>query len=107
MNLRLGIAERRISVRMAAAYSAVLIDRRNRTILTMGRTANISENGILLVVRLSHRVPVEGEVCVRLTVPSNPLTGDKREVTYLCRIIRRQEMGNMLGLGLQFLKKIA
>jgi c-di-GMP-binding flagellar brake protein YcgR len=107
MNLRLGIAERRVNVRMAAAHSAILVDRRNRRILTMGRTANISENGILLVVRQSHRVPAEGEVCVRLTVPHNPLIGDKREVTYRCRIVRRQEMGNMLGLGLQFLKKLA
>jgi len=105
MNLR--TAERRCSCRMAAAHSAVLSDRRDRTVLAMGRTANISENGILLVVRQSGRIPTDGEVCVRLTVPANPLTGDKRQVAYRCRIIRRQEMGNMLGLGLEFLKKLA
>ena len=99
-------AERRRSVRMSAAHSAVLRDNRNRTVLGRGRTANANENGVLLVVRNSDRIPQEGNVCVSLVIPADPVSGTKRQVIYRCRIAGRYEMGNMLGLGLVFLTKL-
>lgn len=100
-------AERRRSIRAATAYFTVLSDRNNRRVLAQGRTANISEEGILLVVRGSGRIPQEGRVCVTIRVPANPALGTTRQVVYRCRIVRRQELGNMLGLGLEFLTKLA
>lgn len=100
------VADRRRDNRAAATHFAVLSDRRNRTVLARGRTANISENGILLVLRRNSKIPESGEVCARITIPGNPAVGTSREVIYRCRIVRRQELGNMLGLGLEFLTKL-
>ena len=100
-------AERRRSVRAPSAHHATLHDNRNRTTLGRGRTANISENGVLLVLHNSERIPKTGNVCLSLIIPADPVLGTKRQVIYRCRIIRRQEMGNMLGLGLEFITKLA
>ena len=98
-------AERRRSVRSAAAHPYVLRDRKNRP-LARGRTANISENGVLIVVRNDDRLPQHGQVILDITVPADPLAGTTRMVKYRGRIVRRQSMGNMLGLGLEFLQKL-
>lgn len=99
--------ERRHSVRMAASYLATIRSTKNR-VLARGRTANISEGGVLVVVRRSRSLPANGEqVVVDLLIPADPIAGTKREVTYRCRIIRRQELANLMGLGLEFLEKVA
>jgi len=99
-------AERRKVERVASAQTAELWDRDNRKMLGRGRTANRSEVGVMLVVRRDQQVPAEGEVCIRLSTPPSMHDGRGRRTAYVCRIVRRQELGNMLGLGLQFLKKI-
>jgi len=98
-------AERRRSIRVVAAHPYVLRDRKNR-VLGRGRTANISETGGLTVVRHDPKIPETGQVIVDLTVPADPIAGTTRTVKYRCRIARRQEMGNMVGLGLEFLQKL-
>ena len=98
-------AERRRSVRAPVAHPYVLRDRKNR-VLARGRTANISENGVLTVVRQDPRLPEYGQVVLDLTIPADPIAGTTRTVKYRCRIVRRQELGNMLGLGLEFLQKL-
>ena len=99
-------AERRQEDRVPSAQVAELWDSDNRQMLGRGRTANRSERGVLLVVRREHRIPTEGEVCLRVSTPPSIQDGRGRRMTYLCRIVRGQELGNMLGLGLQFIKKI-
>lgn len=99
-------AERRRSVRVSAAHPYVLRDRKNR-VIAKGRTANISENGVMTVVKLHPRLPDTGQVVLDLTLPADPILGTTRLVKYRCRIARRQEMGNMVGLGLEFLQKLA
>lgn len=98
--------ERRRSVRMAAAYQAVILNHRMREI-ARGRTANISESGVLVLVRSTGRFPDTGQVYAELTIPADPAAGTKRQVVYLCRIVRRQQLGGMMGLGLEFLEKTA
>lgn len=91
---------------MAASYLATIRDARNR-LLARGRTANISETGVLVVVRRSGLIPETGEIIVDLLIPADPVAGTKREVSYRCRIARRQELANLIGLGLEFLEKVA
>ena len=98
-------AERRRSIRVAAAHPYVLRDRKNR-VIGRGRTSNISEAGVLTVVRDHPRIPDQGQVVLDLTVPADPIAGTTRTVKYRCRVVRRQTMGNMIGLGLEFLQKL-
>ncbi|NQU76946.1 MAG: PilZ domain-containing protein [Planctomycetes bacterium] len=100
-------AERRRSTRTPAVYFTVLRDGRNRKELASGRTANTSETGVMVLVRSNDKIPIDGKVCATLTLPADPAAGTKRQVVYECRIVRRLEMGNMLGLGLEFLTKLA
>lgn len=105
MNVR--TAERRHNVRLAASYAAVLRDHRNRAVLARGRTADISEHGVFLLLRPGDRLGESPSVCVTLTVPADPVAGTRRQVTYRCRVIHRLELGNRLGLGLEFISKLA
>lgn len=99
--------ERRRSVRMAASFPATIRNFRNR-IVARGRTTDISEGGVFVVVHRNRYIPESGgEAFVDLIIPADPLAGTKREVTYRCKITRRQDLANMLGLGLQFIEKIA
>ncbi len=100
-------AERRRNIRCSAAYFAVLRDHRNRKELCRGRTADISESGVLVVVHDTDKIPQAGNVCVSITIPADPVAGTKRQVIYRCKIARRSVMGNMVGLGLEFLSKLA
>jgi len=97
--------ERRISTRLPAGHQVAFRDTRGR-VIGRGRTANISEGGIMVIVRRSHSIPQNGSVVAEVTVPANPATGTKRRVRYRCRIARRLVLGNMLGLGLEFIEKI-
>lgn len=100
------IEERRHSVRMSAAHQAVIYDRRRKPI-ARGRTANISERGIFVLTRSNHAIAEDQAVFVELIVPEDPCAGTLRQVAYRCRVIRRQELGNMLGIGLELQEKIA
>ena len=52
--------ERRRSVRMPAAFPAMLLDSSGRTI-AQGRTANISETGVFVITRFGGRGSAGGE----------------------------------------------
>ncbi len=98
-------AERRRNSRLPAAFRSILRDRRGR-ILAKGRTANISENGVFIMLSRAVSAALHDTVSVEMTVPADPIAGTRRLVNYRCRIVRRQEMGNMVGLGLTFVKKL-
>jgi hypothetical protein len=98
-------AERRRNSRLPAAFRAIVRDRRGR-MLARGRTANISENGVFVMLGRSIPADVNDTLMVEMTVPADPIAGTRRLVTYRCRIVRRQQMGNMLGLGLSFTQKL-
>jgi c-di-GMP-binding flagellar brake protein YcgR len=101
--------ERRRSIRVPAVYPVVIRDRRGK-VLGRGRTANISESGVFAMV--SGRIsPRANQVVVELTVPAHgdaqPRRGDCRTVCYRCRVVRLQAMGRLLGIGVEFLEKLA
>jgi len=101
------VSERRRSVRVLAAYPTVLTDERGRT-LARGRTANISEHGLFVVVSGRVPSPAGGSVVARISVPATAERGSNtRTVIYDCRIVRRQALGQLLGLGVEFRKKLA
>lgn len=99
-------SERRHSVRMAASYMATVRTLRNQ-VIARGRTANISEKGVLVVVRRSRKALEAGDVYLDLVIPADPMAGTRRNVTYMCRVVRRQELANLLGLGLEFVEKVS
>jgi hypothetical protein len=98
--------ERRLSLRVSAAHPVKVLDEDER-LLTSGRTANTSENGLMAVVR---SCPLPPEVLIEITLPSPALShrgrGQTRTVRYRARVVRLQIMGNLTGLGVQLLKKV-
>jgi len=101
--------ERRNGIRMAAAYVVVISDRRGR-FLARGRTANISESGIYVIIERRH-LPEGGMVNLDITIPDaagKPGRPDaQRTVRYASRIVRDEPVGQLMGLGIQFVEKIS
>ncbi len=98
-------AERRRHVRVAASYGAVLHNGRRR-VLARGRTVNISENGVFVVVRGRPRLAEVGEVFADLVIPADPVVGTTREVQYRCRVVRTVDLADMTGVGLELIEKL-
>jgi hypothetical protein len=97
--------ERRLSLRVSSAYPVKVWD--EDELLTSGRTANLSEDGLMAVVRSCILPP---EVLIEITLPSTapPRRGrsQTRTVCYRARVVRQLIMGNLTGLGVQLLKKV-
>lgn len=108
--MKLRTAEKRRSFRMAAAHPALIWDRRGR-VLTQGRIANISETGVFIVGRCPKAPPEEGEVFVEIRLPATATARGKRQPTrsirYRCRLVRTRTLGHLVGLGVEFIEKIA
>ena len=101
------VAERRRYPRMPTAYPALLADQHGRT-LVRGRAANASERGVLIIARDSDLLSEGRHLILHLTVPSMSGHGPRtRKVVYRYRIVRRQELGGLVGLGLEFGEKLA
>jgi hypothetical protein len=102
-------AERRRCRRVAAAHAVDLFTRR-RGLIAHGRTANISETGVFVIVDGRSAIPRGGEVCITICIPASSTSCGRRDqfrtVSYTCRIARVQALGNLLGLGLEFLSKL-
>jgi hypothetical protein len=102
-------AERRGSVRVAAAYPVCLCARQGR-ILSRGRTANISESGVYIVVNRARGLSVSGEVFLRISVPDASSKPSRREqsrtVNYRCRVAHTENLGRFVGMGVEFVEKL-
>lgn len=101
--------DRRAGFRMSAAYPVSLYDRRGR-LLMRGRTVNISENGVFVITQLRLDLPATRGVRVEVMVPSHGDNGrrpESRKVLYSCRVVRTQSIGQLVGLGIKFLRKLA
>ena len=99
------ITDRRRSMRIAAAYPVSLCDEQWR-ILARGRTANISDTGVSVVADARRGVPDSGTLHVEITLPiEGAVVSGRRQMCiarYVCRIARTQQLGNLMGLGLDF-----
>jgi hypothetical protein len=96
--------EKRLSLRVSAAYP-VSVYNKDMTFLAGGRTANISESGLMAVVR---GCPLPTDVLVEITLPSGSsrVRNQTRTVLYRARVIRQQVLGNLMGLGVQLIEKV-
>jgi hypothetical protein len=96
--------ERRRQKRRPAALPVALCDEQWR-ILARGRTSNISDGGVSIVAEARRHVPDSGPVNIEITEPGDPLAkgpaGRCRIVRYAGRIARTQQLGNLLGLGIE------
>lgn len=102
-------AERRINARASVAYPVAIMDR-HRRVLARGRTTDISQRGVFVVVIAPRGTPMAPEVQIEITVPkSHPRRSGRqpgRKVRYLARITRSEQLGQMLGLGVEFIEKL-
>ena len=102
--------ERRRDFRAPAAHAATIMDARGR-VIARGRSANISENGVMIIIRSNSSLDGLGEVLVELTLPGvskkDVIHGETRTVRYRCRVARVQTLGQLVGLGMEFMEKLA
>lgn len=103
------IQERRRGSRDAAAYPVAIRGAGGR-LIARGRTANISAHGAFVVLDGRRDVPRSGRLRVDIQVPDAGTNSRRktqaRTVSYTCRIVRAQSLGNLLGLGLEFVEKL-
>ena len=103
-------AERRRFARMATACSAVLYDRRGR-VLAKGRTGDTSEGGLFLLASARRAPRQDSQAIVEIAVPKPSRRQSERNaartVRYLARVAHVEQLGQMYGIGLAFLKKLA
>jgi len=101
-------AERRRNLRLPAAHVVTIFDNRGN-VIARARTVNISEAGVFVLVNLQRALPPSGQVRLEIVLPAgcDAWRRDRtRTVMYLCRIVRTQSVGQMKGLGLEFMKKL-
>jgi len=102
-------AERRSTARASVTYPVSLFDRRGN-ILARGRTTDVSQSGVFAVVVPTSKAVRARHVVLDLTVPDGKASrgrkGAGRKVTYLARIVRHENLGHMLGIGLEFVEKL-
>ena len=103
------VDEKRRSVRMPAAYPVVVRDRRGR-LLARGRTANMSESGVYVLARAGRAVSEGQSARIEMVLPTSPhcrSRNETRTVVYTCLITRCEDVGSMIGLGIQLIEKLA
>ena len=108
--MRIRTAERRHSPRIAAVHPMAVRTPDGR-VLVRGWTVNISGSGVFVVANGRCRLPQTKEVTVEMTVPApsngRGRGGANRMIRYAGRIVRTQRLGELMGLGIEFLKKSA
>lgn len=105
-----GTAERRLSQRVPAVHRAAVLDKRGHA-LALGRTSNLSADGVLLILPWREELASAEELVVELELPKvahgHVRRGQRRKVRYRGRVVRTQEIGQLLGVGLHFIEKLA
>ena len=75
----------------------------DRQFIARGRALNRSANGLFVVMTEAVDLPVGGQVLVELSLPEPNAQAGEQTVSYRCRVIRRLQMGHLVGLGVEFL----
>lgn len=101
------IAERRRSVRVEGVYPAVIYDETGG-VIGRGRTGNLSESGVFIITRRRKGLLQAEKMFVEMTVPAAGKTHGRRNVARTvrrtCRLVRTQVLGQLLGLGIEFVE---
>ena len=103
------VAERRRNQRRSAVYSAAILDE-DGYVLASGRTSNMSEGGVFMIGDGQWCPQLNAKVILMLELPAapTPRKPDKmRTVAYRARVVRTQEVGQLLGVGLELMEKVA
>lgn len=78
--------------------------------MARGKTIDVSQVGVFVVAVPTRRATHYDRVMVEITVPkvNSRRTGpaSRRVVRYYARVIRREHLGQMVGLGLQLTDKV-
>jgi hypothetical protein len=102
------VRERRGTLRVAAAYPVVVRDRRGR-IIAKGRTANISQSGIYLILPARTEITPGASFNLELSLPGIDNRGNlgaRRTVNYRGRVVRVDPLGQLLGTGIELQRKL-
>jgi len=103
------ISERRKNQRTLAVYPAAILDN-DGYVLARGRTSNMSERGVFVIADGQWRPQLDAKVILMLELPAapTPRKPDKtRTVAYRARVVRTQEVGQLIGVGLELMEKVA
>jgi hypothetical protein len=102
------VRERRGSLRVAAAYPVVVRGRRGR-IIAKGRTANISQSGIYVILPPRNEITPDASFNLELSLPgmdARGRLGANRTVNYRGRVVRVDQLGQLLGTGIELVRKL-
>jgi len=103
------VAERRRCRRAPASYPVRVCHARGR-ILARGRTTNISEDGVHVLVSARDALETGRELVLEIDVPLSAERRVRRDrtrtVRYRSRVIWTEEIGPMVGAGMQFIEKL-
>jgi len=102
-------ADRRTAGRLSTAFPVAVCDRNGR-LLARGRSANVSAQGLFVVASARRSLQTRTRVRVFLQLPEASDRAGRRErtrpVEYVCRVARVQQIGDLVGLGLEFVEKV-
>ena len=101
--------ERRRNARLSAAHPVALLDRQGRVLLR-ARTSQISETGLHCLTLARRALQLKGRVNVEIDLPAGRPGRQRhcptRTVRYLARIVRTEELGEMVGLAIEFIENL-
>ena len=98
--------ERRRKQRVGTSGSAILRDANQRFIARCSVT-NISSAGVFVMTRDVPDLPRAGEVYLEMALPEGDgPDAPRRTSVYVCRVIRTQQLGQLVGLGLELVEKL-
>jgi hypothetical protein len=105
--MTIDVAERRIHVRLAVSHPVTLWDRRGR-LLVRGRTGDVCESGLLVLVAREQERRVPEWIVVEMAVPDISFSGrgkSTRRVRFSARVVHRNAVGEKVGLGVELIGK--
>ena len=108
MSVRL--TERRRHSRTSAAHRVAVCDRRGKVLLR-ARTSNISEGGLFCLTEARQALGMRGRLIVEIDLPScrpgRPAGHSTRTVRYAGRVVRVEEVGQLVGIAIELIEKLS
>ncbi len=99
-------SDRRRNLRSAVSLPVAVIDRRGRVRLR-GRTADISEGGLMLLTEARSGLQMRGRVLLEISMPTARASAGResrtRRTVFAGRILRVEEIGQLVGLAIELL----
>ncbi|MHC4717725.1 MAG: PilZ domain-containing protein [Planctomycetota bacterium] len=102
-----GTRDRRRDERIGTSGPAILRNSQQEFIARCVAT-NVSANGVFLMTHDTPSLPRAGQVYLEMELPEGivPEPLESRTV-HLCRIIRVKQMGELVGLGVELVERLA